>query len=509
MLELVGAIDQGTQSTRFVLYDSHGRVISSKQKEVKSIIPKPGSCEQDPWELYESCEACMSLCVSECKKEHGEDNVVVRGIGITNQRETTIAWDSVTGEPLHNALVWHDLRTTDVVKRTIEENGGNRDAFRESTGLPLSTYFSAVKIRWLLENVPAVAKAVEAKTCKFGTVDSWLLYNLTGGAKGGGIHVSDVTNASRYLLMNLKTLSWDAQVAKKFGIDLGCLPKIVSNSELYGEVASGALKGVPICGCIGDQQAATLGQRCRPGEAKNTYGTGLFLLMNTGDNVVPSKHGLLTTCCFQLGPDKGCQYALEGAVATGGVSVSWLRDGVGIIEDPKETQAQAESVEDTGGVYFVPAFSGLLAPYWREDARGLIIGLTQYTTRAHLVRATLEALAYQSRGVLDAMAEDSGERLRALRVDGGASSNNFLLQFQSDILGIPITRPDNVESTAVGAAYAAGLHLGIFTEDRIFGEGAAVGGRRTFEPKMTEDVRRAKYDKWLDAVTRSFAWADE
>ncbi|QDZ21478.1 glycerol kinase [Chloropicon primus] len=506
MLELVGAIDQGTQSTRFVLYDEHARVIASHQIEVKSIVPHPGWAEQDPWELFQSVESCMAICVEEAKKKHGVSNVVVKGIGITNQRETTIAWDSVTGEALHNALVWHDLRTTGVVKRILEENGGNRDAFRKSTGLPLSTYFSAVKIRWLIDNVPAVAKAVEAKTCKFGTVDSWLLYNLTGGAKGG-VHVSDITNASRYLLMNLETLQWDEEVAAKFDIDVGTLPAIVSNSELYGKVASGSLEGTPICGCIGDQQAATLGQRCRPGEAKNTYGTGLFLLMNTGKNLVPSKHGLLTTACFQLGKGKEPQYALEGAVATGGVSVSWLRDGINIIDDPKETKALAESVEDTGGVVFVPAFSGLLAPYWREDARGLLIGLTQYTTRAHIARATLEALAFQSRGVLDAMAEDYGEKLTALRVDGGASSNDFLLQFQSDILGIPITRPDNVESTAIGAAFAAGIFLGMFTEEKIF-HPDFMQGQKDFSPAMGEDERRAKYDKYLDAVTRSFAWAD-
>ncbi len=321
------------------------------------------------------------------------------------------------------------------------------------------------------------------------------------------MHVSDITNASRYLMMNLKTLQWDEGVAEKFGVPLSALPKIVSNSELYGTVAEGGLKGVPICGCIGDQQAATLGHRCKPGEAKNTYGTGLFLLLNTGENIVQSKHGLLTTPCFQLGPNEKTHYALEGAVATGGVSVSWLRDGIGIIENPQDTETLATSVEDTGGVYFVPAFSGLLAPYWREDARGLLIGLTQYTTRAHIARATLEALAFQSRGVLDAMAEDCGERLSALRVDGGATSNNFMLQFQSDILGIPITRPENVESTAMGAAFAAGVHLGFFDKSEIFSSDF-VTAEQKFQPTMTEEVRRAKYDKWLDAITRSFAWAD-
>ena len=504
MLELVGAIDQGTQSTRFVLYDSHCRVIAKHQKEIQSHYPKPGWCEQDPWEIAESVEACMSLALAEAKKNWGSD-VIVKGIGITNQRETTIAWDRTTGQALHNALVWHDLRTTDIVKDCIEKFGG-RDVFRASTALPLSTYFSAVKIRWLVENVPAVANAVKEGTCCFGTVDSWLLYNLTGGANGG-IHVSDITNASRYLLMNLKTLQWDEEIAAKFGIDIATLPKIVSNSELYGTVASGCLKDTPICGCIGDQQAATLGQRCKPGEAKNTYGTGLFLLLNTGTALVESKKGLLTTACFQLGSDAEAQYALEGAVATGGVSVSWLRDGIGVIENPEDTEKLAASVEDTGGVYFVPAFSGLLAPYWREDARGLLIGLTQYTSKAHIARATLEALAFQSRDVLDAMVEDYGKALTALRVDGGASANNFLLQFQSDVLGIPIIRPENVESTSIGAAFAAGIHLGMFDKEKIFDSNFLQGGKE-FTPVMPEDERRAKHDKWLDAVTRSFAWAD-
>jgi glycerol kinase len=506
MLELVGAIDQGTQSTRFLLYDKHCRVIAKHQKDIKSIHPQPGWCEQDPWEIAESVEVCMNIALQNAKKEHGEDNVVVKGIGITNQRETTVAWDRETGKALHNALVWHDLRTTDIVKGYIEKFGGDRDAFRASTGLPLSTYFSAVKIRWLLDNVEVVAKAAERGTCCFGTVDSWLIYNLTGGSEGG-VHVSDVTNASRYLLMNLKSLEWDHQVAAKFGIDVKTLPKIVSNSELYGTVASGCLKDTPICGCIGDQQAATLGQRCKQGEAKNTYGTGLFLLLNTGEDAVQSKKGLLTTMCFQLGPEERPQYALEGAVATGGVSVSWLRDGIGIIDNPQDTEKLAKSVEDTGGVYFVPAFSGLLAPYWREDARGLVIGLTQYTTKAHIARATLEALAFQSKDVLDAMVEDYGKKLTALRVDGGASSNDFMLQFQSDMLGIPIIRPANVESTSIGAAFAAGIYLGMFDKDEIFSTGFLTAGKE-FTPSMAEEVRMVKHGKWLDAVTRSFAWAD-
>ncbi len=309
VVELVGAIDQGTQSTRFILYDSACREVAKHQTDVKTHCPQPGWAEQDPRELYASALACIEGAVGKAREAlGGQEEVRVRGIGITNQRETTVAWDRETGEPLHNALVWHDLRTADIVKNLIASNGGNRDAFRASTGLPLSTYFSAVKMRWLIEEVPAVAKAVEEKRCCFGTVDSWLLYNLTGGAAGGGVHVSDMTNASRYLLMNLGTLAWDERVAAAFDIDVATLPKIVSNSELYGHVAEGCLKGTPICGCIGDQQAATLGQRCKPGEAKNTYGTGLFLLMNTGEHIVQSKHGLLTTACFQLGPGAKPQY---------------------------------------------------------------------------------------------------------------------------------------------------------------------------------------------------------
>ena len=501
-MEVIGAIDQGTQSTRFTLFDKHKNVIAKHAVPVESVFPQPGWAEQDPWKIYETVEASMAIAVKAAKREHGDVNIL--GIGITNQRETTVAWDRVTGEPLHNAIVWHDGRTSAIVNEFVEKLGG-RDAFREVTGLPLSTYFSAFKMRWLMENAPLVKKAVEAGTCCFGTIDSWLIYNLTGGASKGGVHVTDATNASRYLMMNLDTLEWDAAIAEAFGVDLAMLPRIVSNSELYGKVAEGACEGVPICGCIGDQQAATLGQKCKPGEAKNTYGTGLFLLMNTGDALIQSNSGLLTTICFKLGGGAKTQYALEGAVATGGVAVSWLRDGIGIIDGPEETEAMATSIEDTGGVVFVPAFSGLLAPHWREDARGLIIGITQYTTQKHIARAALEALCYQSRGVLDAMAADYGKPLTTLRVDGGACANAFMLQFQADILNIPIVRPRNIESTSVGAALAAGLHLGVWTEASVFGE-EFTDADKVFTPAMAEEAREAKYAKWNEAVTRSFGW---
>jgi len=503
MVELIGAIDQGTQSSRFVLYDESATVVAKHQQETKQIYPKPGWCEQDPWDIFKSVEVCISSALKKAQEKYGD--VVVKGIGITNQRETTIAWDRNTGEPLHNAIVWHDLRTADVVKEMVEKLG-DRNAFRKITGLPLSTYFSAVKMVWLMDKVPAVKQAVNDGTCCFGTVDSWLIYNLTGGSANGGKHVSDVTNASRYLLMDLNTLEWDGEIAAKFGIPVSALPKIVSNSELYGKVAHGVLEGTPICGCIGDQQAATLGQKCRPGEAKNTYGTGLFLLLNTGESIVQSSHGLLTTISFKLGATETTQYALEGAVATGGSAVTWLRDGIGIIDNPEESEKHACSVESTGGVYFVPAFSGLLAPYWQEDARGVIIGLTQYSTKSHIVRATLESLCFQSRDVLDAMVEDYGKPMLTLRVDGGASANAFLLQFQSDILGIDIVRPVDVESTCRGAALAAGMHLGVWTKEQIFSAEIAESDT-VFKPAMAEQERQEKYEKWKDAVRRSFDWS--
>jgi len=432
----------------------------------------------------------------------------VLGVGVTNQRETTVVWCKQTGKPLANAIVWLDTRTSAICKRLSRQFGG-AGAFARITGLPINTYFSAFKLLWMIENVPAVAEAVSDGRAAFGTMDSWLIYALTGG----GAHVTDVTNASRTSLMDLKTCTWHEPTCAALGVPMHVLPTIKSNAEVFGHVNSGPLLGVPICGCLGDQQAATLGQRCRVGEAKNTYGTGCFLLLNTGPSLVHSSHGLLSTVAFKLGPVAQTQYALEGSIAIAGAGVSWLRDNLGLISSAKEVESLAGSVQDSAGVAFVPAFSGLLAPYWCEDARGTICGLTQFSTRGHIARALLEAICFQTRDVLEAMQADARLchlhlSLLSLRVDGGASSNNLLMQLQSDILGHPVLRPADVETTALGAALAAGVSLGLWSGDALFSAHHAREGATDFLPRCSEQERGAMYSRWRAGVQRSLRWTD-
>ena len=498
--QVVGAIDQGTQSTRFFLYDGTGSPVCSHQVELEQIYPRAGWCEHDPTAILAGVAAAVEGCLAKAPA-----GVEVVALGITNQRETTVVWDRATGAPLHNAVVWHDTRTSDLC-REIEADVG-KEHFRLSTGLPVSTYFSAVKVKWMMEQVPGVQEALHAGTALVGTVDSWLLWNLTGGPAGGR-HVTDVTNASRTLLMDLRRLAWDEQACGYFGIPPACLPRIVSNAEEYGRVASGPLAGVPVTGCLGDQQAATLGQRCRAGEAKNTYGTGCFLILNTGPEVVQSRHGLLTTVAFQLGAGAPADYGLEGAVAVAGAGISWLKNNLGLISEPAESESLARTVEDSAGVYFVPAFSGLLAPHWREDARGVIVGLTQYTTRAHICRAMLDAMAFQTKEVINAMEQDSRLAMTALRVDGGATQNALLMQIQADVLGVPVVRPENAETTSRGAAFAAGLAVGFYSREDVFSEAGGERARDTvFQPRMERRARAAAFSGWLDAVERSLGLA--
>ncbi|GAB4822772.1 hypothetical protein N2152v2_009818 [Parachlorella kessleri] len=519
-MECMGAIDQGTQSTRFFLYNQECSPIASSQIEFQQLYPKSGWVEQDPLTIWESMRTAIQQTMEQAQHEHGE--VVVKAIGITNQRETTLVWDRQTGEPLHNAIVWLDNRTSGICHE-MYARFGSWDHFRQVTGLPISTYFSAYKLRWLLDNVPEVAEAAKAGRCLFGTVDSWLLYKLTGG-RDGGIHVTDVVNAARTNLMDVRTLSWHMPTLDVFGISPNMLPEIRSNAEVYGVVKDdGPLVGVPIAGCLGDQQAALLGQRCRVHEAKSTYGTGCFVLLNTGSEVVDSAHGLLSTVGYKLGPQADTNYALEGSIAIAGQGVSWLRDAMGFIGSAAESEEVAGSVPDTAGVYFVPAFGGLLAPWWRDDARGVILGLTQYTTKAHLVRAMLEAICFQTRDVLEAQRRDAEvHQLKALFVDGGASQNDLLMQASlvqaghvllvvvmlADLLQVPVSRPKNLETTSLGAAIAAGIGVGFWTAEQAFNglRGAADG--TLFKPQVPREDAEQRYTKWLKAVQRSMDLQD-
>lgn len=440
---------------------------------------------------------------------------------MTNQRETTVAWDRETGRPLANAIVWSDSRTFGICEHVLKENGGNKDVFRKVTGLPVSTYFSAYKLKWLLRHVPAVAEAAEAGRLSFGTVDSWVIYNLTGGASGGGVHVTDVTNASRTSLMNVRTLEWDPETIRAFGVDKVHLPKIVSSAERYGDIVDAAELGlvddgasgkaeVPICGCVGDQQAAVLGQRTRVNEAKCTYGTGCFILLNTGERVISSRAGLLTTVAFKLGADAPAHYALEGAIAVAGQGVSWLRDSLGIISSAREVEELAGTVADAGGVAFVPAFGGLLAPWWRSDARGALLGITQYTTKAHVARAMLDAIAFQAADVVSAMLEDAGlAALEAIRADGGAAANALLLQTQADLLQTDVVRPVDLETTSAGAALAAGIASGFWTVEEAFDLSKRDLGAVLVKPKQTEAIAAKRHAAWKRAVEHSFGLADE
>jgi glycerol kinase len=492
MSKYIAAIDQGTTSTRFMIFDHAGNVVAVDQKEHRQIYPKPGWVEHDPLEIWERTQEVMAGAVAKA------DCAVfdIAAIGVTNQRETTVVWDKKTGKPVYNAVVWQDTRTDEIITE-LAKNGG-QDRFRDKTGLPLATYFSGPKIKWILDNVSGSREKAERGELLFGNLDTWIIWNLTGE------HITDVTNASRTMLMDLKTLNWDEEILSLLGIPGALLPKICSSSETYG-TARGVLQGIPVSGDLGDQQAALFGQTCYSvGEAKNTYGTGCFMLLNTGEKPTPSTSGLLTTLGYKIGNQKAV-YALEGSIAITGALVQWLRDNLGLIRQSSEVETLAGTVEDNGGIYFVPAFSGLFAPYWRSDARGTIVGMTRYVNKGHIARAVLEATAYQTREVLDAMEKDSGVKLTALKVDGGMVFNELLMQFQADILDVPVIRPKVAETTALGAAYAAGLAVGFWRDFDALR--ANWGQDKQWIPNMDSDQRGKLYSGWKKAVTRTFDWA--
>ena len=498
MAQYVGALDQGTTSTRFMIFDHAGQVVGIHQKEHEQIYPKPGWVEHDPAEIWARSEEVIKGAL-DSKNLSASD---LAAVGITNQRETTVVWDRNTGKAVHNAIVWQDTRTDQIIGEFAKDGG--QDRLRPKVGLPLATYFSGPKVKWILDNVEGARAKAEAGDLLFGNIDTWCIWNLTGGVNGG-VHVTDVSNASRTMLMDLQTLDWDNEILQLMGIPRSMLPAIKASSEVYGQ-GVGTLAGIPIAGDLGDQQAALFGQTCfSPGEAKNTYGTGCFMLMNTGTKVVPSKSGLLTTLGYKIG-DQPAVYALEGSIAITGALVQWLRDNLGMITSSPEVEALANTVEDNGGVYFVPAFSGLFAPYWRSEARGVIAGLTRYVNKGHIARAVLEATAWQTREVLDAMNADSGVELTALKVDGGMVFNETLMQFQSDVLGVPVIRPKVAETTALGAAYAAGLAVGFWKAvDDLRANWAK---DKEWTPKLDEARREREYKMWKKAVTRTFDWVE-
>ncbi|MBZ5504205.1 MAG: glycerol kinase GlpK [Acidobacteriia bacterium] len=499
MTKYIGAIDQGTTSTRFLVFDSAGRIAACAQKEHRQIYPQPGWVEHDAEEIWQRTQDVIGEALAQARLKAGD----LAAVGITNQRETTVLWNRKTGKPLAPAIVWQDMRVAGEVARLARETGD--EFFRSRTGLPLSTYFSALKVNWLLESIAGVRQQAEAGDVIFGNMDTFLLWNLTGG-ENGGVHATDVTNASRTQLMNLHTLQWDAELLRALSLPRQILPEIRSSSEIYGRIAEGPLQGVPIAGILGDQQAALVGQTCfKKGEAKNTYGTGCFLLMNTGERPVVSRHGLLTTVAYKLGKQPA-RYALEGSVAIGGALVQWLRDNLGLIKTSAEIEELALTVQDNGGVYMVPAFSGLYAPYWKESARGVIVGLTRYANKGHLARAVLESVASQTREVVEAMEQDSGIRLEVLRVDGGMVNNHLLMQFQADILDRPVVIPAIKETTGLGAAYAAGLAVGFFNGvEALCGHWRA---EKTWKPELDEARREQMYRQWKKAVTRTFDWTE-
>jgi glycerol kinase len=503
MASYVSAIDQGTTSTRFMIFDHAGSVRASHQMEHQQIYPQPGWVEHDPMEIWQRTQDVIQGALQKAGLGAGD----LAAIGITNQRETTVVWNRRTGRPYMNAIVWQDTRTDSLINYWSKE--GRQDRFRAKTGLPLATYFSGPKIRWMLDTVDGLRADAERGDALFGTIDTWLLWNLTGGTDGG-VHITDVTNASRTMLMNLQTLAWDDEILSLMGVPRAMLPEIRPSSDprLYGMTrADGPVGGeVALCGDLGDQQAALYGQTCfDPGEAKNTYGTGCFMLLNTGTKIVPSESGLLTTLGYQIG-DQPAVYALEGSIAITGALVQWLRDNLGIIQQSGDIEPLARTVEDNGGVYFVPAFSGLFAPYWRSDARGVIAGLTRYANKGHIARAALEATAYQTMEVLKAMEKDSGVKLTRMKVDGGMTGNELLMQFQADVLGVPVVRPKVAETTSLGAAYAAGLAVGFWeSQDALR---ANWGVDRTWEPEMDTGRREKLYGEWLKAVERTFGWVE-
>jgi glycerol kinase len=496
MAQYSAAIDQGTTSTRFMVFDHGGQVVSVDQKEHEQIYPKPGWVEHDAKEIWERTQEMVGAGVG---KTQASD---IAAVGVTNQRETTVVWDKSTGEPVFNAIVWQDTRT-DQICNDLSADGG-QDRFRAKTGLPIATYFSGPKVKWILDNVDGVRARAEAGEVVFGNIDTWVIWNLTGGADGGA-HVTDVTNASRTMMMNLETLDWDDEILGILGVPRAMLPQIKASSEVYGE-AKGDLAGIPVAGDLGDQQAALFGQTCfAVGEAKNTYGTGNFLLLNTGNEAVQSKSGLLTTLAYKIG-DQPAVYCLEGAIAITGALVQWLRDNLGLIKESPEVEDLAKTVEDNGGIYFVPAFSGLFAPYWRGEARGVIAGLTRYVNKGHIARAALEATAWQSKEVVDAMNADSGVELTSLKVDGGMVYNELLMQFQADVLDVPVIRPTVAETTSLGAAYAAGLATGFWSE--VEDLRANWGKDKEWQPQMDAAERDKEYGYWKKAVTRTFDWLE-
>jgi glycerol kinase len=488
-----------------MIFDHGGNVIAVQQKEHQQIYPKPGWVEHDPLEIWERTQEVMNGVL----EKSGVSSRDIVAIGITNQRETTVVWDKNTGKPIYNAIVWQDTRT-DAFINQLSKDGG-QDRFRLKTGLPLATYFSGPKLKWILDNVDGARTKAQNGDLLFGTIDTWLIWNLTGE------HITDVTNASRTMLMNINTLDWDDEILGILDIPRAVLPKIKSSSEIYGYVGARfsrpvlggetpPLHGIPVSGDLGDQHAALFGQTCfNPGEAKNTYGTGCFMLLNTGEKPVPSKAGLLTTMGYKIG-NQPAVYALEGSIAITGALIQWLRDNLGLIQSSAEVEALAQSVEDNGGIYFVPAFSGLFAPYWKSDARGAIVGMTRYVNKGHIARAALEATAYQTREVLDAMEADSGVKLTALKVDGGMVFNELLMQFQADVLDVPVIRPKVAETTALGAAYAAGLAVGFWKD---YDELRSNWGRdKEWVPAMSEELRKKLYSGWKKAVTRTFDWVE-
>ncbi|MFD4197731.1 glycerol kinase GlpK [Amycolatopsis thermoflava] len=501
MASYVAAIDQGTTSTRAMIFDHSGRVVAVDQREHEQIFPQAGWVEHNAEEIWENTRAVTAGALAKADLQAGD----IAAVGITNQRETALVWDRKTGKPVYNAIVWQDTRTDRIVDQ-LGELGGGQERYRPKTGLPLATYFSGPKVKWILDNVEGARERAEAGDLVFGNMDTWTVWNMTGGPDGG-VHLTDPTNASRTLLMDLDTLSWDADIAADMGIPMSMLPEIRSSSEEYGKVRPrGVLSGVPIAGILGDQQAATFGQAClSPGEAKNTYGTGNFVLLNTGTEKVMSENGLLTTVCYKIGSNDTI-YALEGSIAVTGSLVQWLRDNLGIISNAAEIEELARTVEDNGGAYFVPAFSGLFAPHWRSDARGVIAGLTRYVNKGHIARAVLEATAFQTREVIEAMNADSGVPLKSLKVDGGMVVNELLMQFQADILDVPVIRPVVAETTALGAAYAAGLAVGFWaSEDDIRNNWAQ---DKEWNPSMDAQHREAQYHNWKKAVTKTFDWVE-
>jgi len=499
MAKYSAALDQGTTSSRAMIFDHGGRVVSVSQKEHEQIYPKPGWVEHDPKEIWARCQEVLD----EAMEKAGASRDDIAGLGITNQRETTVVWDRNTGEPVMNAIVWQDTRTDKLVDELSADGG--QDRFRTKVGLPLATYFSGPKVRWMLDNVDGLRSRADAGDLMFGNIDTWCIWNLTGGTSGG-MHITDVSNASRTMLMNLATLDWDDEILGIIGVPKSMLPQIRASSDVYGEVKTGAFTGVQVAGDLGDQQAATFGQACfSPGEAKNTYGTGNFMLLNTGTEAVQSKSGLLTTLGYKVG-DNQAVYCLEGAIAITGALVQWLRDNLKMIKAAPEVEELAKTVEDNGGLYIVPAFSGLFAPYWKSDARGVFAGLTRYVNAGHVARASLEATAWQTREVADAMDADSGVTLESLKVDGGMVANDLLMQTQADVLGVPVIRPVVAETTALGASYAAGLATGFWSSEQDMRDNWAEDKR--WEPKMDAGEREKHYALWKKAVTRTFDWVE-